>query len=80
MYKIRVKKEKKTPALNSRSPHRMTSMSFDYSRFMNYDDKTMLHEYPDLIHKDKTRRRLLRTRHKHNFLEKNISVIGLCNG
>ena len=42
-------------------------MSFGDTRYENYDDKTMLNLYPELIHGDKKRRKLYRMRHKHNL-------------
>ena len=33
-------------------------MSFGDNRSRNYDDKTMLNEYPQVIHKDKGKSRL----------------------
>jgi hypothetical protein len=53
--------------LRNYDTNQMRIISFGDNRFMNYDDKTMLNAYPELIHRDKSRRKLFRMRQKHNL-------------
>jgi hypothetical protein len=53
--------------LMRKKDHKIFRVSFGSNTYENYQDKTSLNAYPHLIHGDKERRRLFRSRMKHNL-------------
>jgi len=53
--------------LQNKQTGRTVSIPFGDKRYENYQDKTGLNLYPQLIHNDKERRRLYRLRHKKDL-------------
>lgn len=64
-YEKSTRKNKQYNALLERkSDKKIIRVPFGDKNYQNYQDKTGLNAYPELIHNDKNRRRLFRERHK----------------
>ena len=67
-YKKSKKKHKKYNAiLKNKHTDKLVNVPFGDKRFGNFRDLTGLNLYPKLIHNDVDRRRLFRSRMKHNL-------------
>lgn len=53
--------------LKNKETGRIVKVGFGDNRYENYADKTGLNAYPNLLHRDKERRRLYRMRHQKDL-------------